>query len=147
MFLLLIFTSFWHVIRFFWPKTNYKITLNTINLFIVIAFFPSLFSPEGGPFFFEIKEQPCAPFKKIETKFHCVFFFFSRSISNSWIAPQYWLCEILQAFNMGPIKTANYETLLQKLKHDLINSTPPPMDKHLKKKNEPTTKSTPNFTS
>lgn len=48
---------------------------------------------------------------------------------------------------MAPIKTTNYETLLQKLKHDLINSIPPPMDKHLEKKNEPTTKSTPNFTS
>lgn len=48
---------------------------------------------------------------------------------------------------MAPIKTTNYETLLQKLKHDLINSTPPPMNEHLEKQNEFTTESTPNFTS
>jgi len=133
------------VIRFFGPKSNYTNSPKLYKSFHCYCLFFFSFFPLKWPIFFLRKGTTICPIKIFETKLHC--FFFLGQFPIHGLPHNIDIVKFCKHSIRPQSKPSNYETLLQKLKHDLINSSPPPMDKHLEKNNEPTTESTPKFTS
>ncbi len=133
------------MIRFFWPKSNYTNSPKLYKSFHCYCLFFFSFFPLKWPIFFLKERNNHMPHLK-KLKPNSIVFFLGQFPIHG-LPHNIDIVKFCKHSIRPQSKPSNYETLLQKLKHDLINSSPPPMDKHLEKNNEPTTESTPKFTS